>query len=77
MLRRSRQLVRRRGLTGHLKVTLYPQNKPNSLMMESVNGNIELMEAMLVLNNLQSVEENAMVRRSKCIQPIQRRRYLS
>lgn len=31
-------------------------------MMESVNGNIELMEAMLVLNNLPSLfEENAIV----------------
>ena len=52
MLKRSRELVKgRHGLTGAFESDIISQNKPNSLMMESVNGNIELMEAMLVLNN--------------------------
>lgn len=63
MLRRPRELVKgRRGLTGAFESDIISQNKPNSLMMESVNGNIELMEAMLVLNNLPNLfEENAIV----------------
>ena len=63
MLKRSRELVKgRHGLTGAFESDIISQNKPNSLMMESVNGNIELMEAMLVLNNLPSLfEENAIV----------------
>ena len=47
MLKRSRELVKgRHGLTGAFESDIISQNKPNSLMMESVNGNIELMEAM-------------------------------
>lgn len=63
MLKRSRELIKgRHGLTGAFESDIISQNKPNSLMMESVNGNIELMEAMLVLNNLPSLfEENAIV----------------
>lgn len=63
LLKRPREFVKgRKGLTGAFESDIVSQNRPNSLILESVTGNIELMEAMLVLNNLpQLFQENAIV----------------
>lgn len=62
-LKGERELIKgRKGLSGAFESDIRAQNKPHSLMLQSVNGNIELMEAMLVLNNMTDLfKENAIV----------------
>lgn len=43
-------LKNRRGLTGTFESDVTSQSKNNSLMAEAVNGNVELMETMALIN---------------------------
>ena len=60
---RRLELVKgRHKLTSVFEDDRTAMKKPNSLMAENFTGNVELMEAMLVLNNIsQLFEENAIV----------------
>lgn len=40
----------RKGLTGFKETDLQAQSKPNQMMAEAVNGNIEMIESLLMLN---------------------------
>lgn len=52
----------RDGLTGAFEPDMVQKTKSKSLMLQSVNGNIELMETMLVLNNIPELfDGNALV----------------
>lgn len=60
----------RQGLTGAFEPDMVQATKSKSLMLESVNGNIELMEAMLVLNNMPELfEGNALVGNVQVMNP--------
>ena len=43
----------RSNLSGAHEVDITENSRSNSLMLKAVNGNIEMMEAMFVLNNIQ------------------------
>ena len=55
-LDKSNPLRERKGLTGTYEPDVIQKSKSNSLMVESVNGNIELMETLLVLNQTNGLE---------------------
>lgn len=60
--RRLELIKGRHKLTSQFEDDRAAMKKPNSLMAENLTGNVELMEAMLVLNNIsQLFEENAIV----------------
>lgn len=42
----------RKNITGRFESDIIENNKTNSLILESIQGNIELMEAMFALNTL-------------------------
>lgn len=48
--------MERRGLTGKYEPDVAQQAKTNSLMVDAVNGNLELMETLLVINQMQGIE---------------------
>lgn len=49
-------LKNRRGLTGNHETDLQANSKPNSLMLEAVNGNVELIETLAVLTCVKGLE---------------------
>lgn len=49
-------LRNRKGLTGTYEADVVQKSKSNSLMVEAVNGNIELMETMLLINQMSGIE---------------------
>ena len=49
-------LKNRRGLTGTFESDVTSQSKNNSLMAEAVNGNVELMETMALINQLTGLQ---------------------
>lgn len=51
-LDKGNTLKNRKGLTGTYEPDVIAQSKANSLMAEAVNGNVELMETMLIINQL-------------------------
>lgn len=46
----------RRGLTGTYEADVVQKSKSGSLMVEAVNGNVELMETMLLINQMSGIE---------------------
>lgn len=46
----------RKGLTGTFEADIVQKSKSNSLMAEAINGNIELMETMLIINQLSGLQ---------------------
>lgn len=46
----------RKGLTGTYEPDVVSQSRANSLMAEAVNGNVELMETMLIINQLSGIQ---------------------
>lgn len=61
----------REGLTGAFESDLSQATKTNSLIARSITGNIELIEAMLVLNNMPELfEQNAKVGNMRVINPM-------
>ena len=50
------KLVMHRGLTGNFESDSQAQSKSGQLMAEAVDGNIELIETMLVINQLQGLQ---------------------
>lgn len=50
-------LKNRKGLTGTFETDIQSQSKNNSLMAEAVNGNVELMETMALINQLTGLGE--------------------
>lgn len=60
----------RNGLTGAFESDIVQKSRSKSLMLQSINGNIELMETMLVLNNIPELfENNALVGNIQVINP--------
>lgn len=60
----------RKNLTGKYEEDVVENSKSNSRMLKAVQGNIELMEAMLVLQNLQLTSNaNLNIKEFKLIQP--------
>lgn len=51
------KLAMHRGLTGKYEPDSQAQSKPNQLMAEATDGNIELIESMLIINQLQGLEK--------------------
>lgn len=51
-LSKENQFKSRQGLTMFFEPDVVEQSKSNSLMVQAVRGNIELMETLLILNNL-------------------------
>lgn len=49
-------LKNRKGLTGTFESDVSSQSKNNSLMAEAVNGNVELMETMALINQLTGLQ---------------------
>lgn len=46
----------RKGLTGTYEADVVQKSKSNSLMVEAVNGNVELIETMLLVNQMSGIE---------------------
>ena len=55
-LKSDNPLKSRAGLTGTYEPDVAQKSKSNSLMVEAVNGNIELMETMLIINQLSGLQ---------------------
>ena len=49
------ELNKRKGLVGKYELDIQEKSKPNSLMLEATEGNIELMETLVALNNTMSI----------------------
>lgn len=59
----------RLGLTGNFEADVVEQSKSDSLMLEAVNGNIELMETLVAINQLEGLEGDVVVGEVKIINP--------
>lgn len=55
-LNKNNILKNRKGLTGTYEADVVQKSKQNSLMVEAVNGNIELIETMLIINQLSGLQ---------------------
>lgn len=55
-LSKDNPLRDRRGLTGTYEADVVQRSKSGSLMVEAVNGNIELMETLLLINQMSGIE---------------------
>ena len=55
-LNKDNPIKTRKGLTGTYEADVVQNSKSNSLMVEATNGNIELMETMLIINQLSGLQ---------------------
>lgn len=55
-LEKDNPLRSRIGLTGTFETDVAQKSKPRSMMLQAANGNIELMETMLILNQIKGLE---------------------
>lgn len=55
-LDKGNALKNRKGLTGTYETDVMSQSRANSLMAEAVNGNVELMETLLIINQLTGLQ---------------------
>ena len=55
-LDKNNPIKNRKGLTGTYEPDVLQKSKSNSLMVDAINGNIELMETMLVINQLKGLQ---------------------
>lgn len=55
-LSKDSPLRSRKGLTGTFEPDIAQQSRSNSLMLEAANGNIELIEAMAIINQIPELE---------------------
>lgn len=53
---KANAFMSRKGLTGKFEPDVDQQSRSNSLMVEAVNGNLEMMETMLLINQLSGME---------------------
>lgn len=55
-LNKDNAIRNRKGLTGTYESDVVQKSKSNSLMVEATNGNVELMETMLIINQLSGIQ---------------------
>ena len=53
---KKNEFLERKGLTGRYESDVAQKSKSNSLMLEAVNGNVELMETLLLINQMTGLE---------------------